>query len=133
MARHSHLVIEGCPDLPARLLAKLCQHQGLAQGVGAQVSVAVDPAAREVQLALLIRIGHPGVGPQMDGGKVDGLAGVVAQEVAPRAHAVIGVVHQQVCAQAGTQGPHSAHRGHHATRTCHATGQERHSFIRASK
>ena len=59
--------------------------------------MAVDPAARELQLVLIVRSGQPGVRPAVDGGKVDVLQCVVAPKVTALGQSVVRVVRQQLC------------------------------------
>lgn len=100
----AHLLVEGGSGRPCGLLAKLGQHQRLAQP-GAAVYVGVDPAARKAQRALSAallrpRASQPGVRPEMDGCKVDAVRHVIAREVAALRQRVIGVIWQELCSHA---------------------------------
>ena len=82
----AHLLVEGCPGRPCRLLAEFGQHERLPQS-GAAIHMCVDPAARKAQRALLAalllpRIGQPGVRPEVDGCEVYAVRHVVAQKIA---------------------------------------------------
>ena len=102
--RQQHLGIECGALRPGRLPAELRKHKRLAEVLRARVHMRIDPAAREAQRSFLgaataaaAAAGQPGVGPEVDAGKVDVRRRVVAHKVAAQREAVEGVVCQELC------------------------------------